>query len=50
MVRTFNLGIGMVVITSREHVASVQDEFSIAGEKYFQIGEVIAGTGEVKIV
>ncbi len=50
MVRTFNLGIGMVVFTSPEHLGMLEDEFSIAGEKYYQIGDVITGTGEVEIV
>lgn len=40
MARTFNCGIGFVVITSAEHADAISKILSDAGEKVFRIGEV----------
>jgi phosphoribosylformylglycinamidine cyclo-ligase len=43
MVRTFNCGIGMVVIASRNAVGGVEAALEAAGETVFRIGSVVAG-------
>jgi phosphoribosylformylglycinamidine cyclo-ligase len=49
MFRTFNMGVGMVVVCSPPEVARIKDHVEARGEKCFQIGEVIEGAGEVII-
>ena len=46
MLRTFNCGIGMVVIAAREHADAVISALSGAGEHPIVIGEVERGRGE----
>jgi phosphoribosylformylglycinamidine cyclo-ligase len=48
MLRTFNLGIGMVVIASPQDLASVKDEIERAGEPSYLIGKVVDGEGKVR--
>ena len=43
MLRTFNCGIGMVVIVAREEVANTQNLLEVAGENVMIIGEVRRG-------
>jgi phosphoribosylformylglycinamidine cyclo-ligase len=43
MARTFNCGIGMVVIVSPEQTEPVSSALEAAGEKVFEIGRVEAG-------
>jgi phosphoribosylformylglycinamidine cyclo-ligase len=45
MVRTFNCGIGMVVIAARDRADAVMTALSDAGEQPIMIGEVEAGRG-----
>ena len=45
MYRTFNMGVGMVIVCSREHVDSIKTQL----EDCFEIGEVIEGSREVSI-
>lgn len=40
--RTFNCGIGMVAVVSKEHSAAIKSQLEAAGEAVFEIGEVIA--------
>ena len=47
MLRTFNLGIGMVVMVAREHLEETQEFLSRAGENAVVIGEIIEGDREV---
>jgi phosphoribosylformylglycinamidine cyclo-ligase len=49
MFRTFNMGIGMVIVCSRSEVGRIKDHVEARGEKCFEIGEVIEGNGEVVI-
>jgi phosphoribosylformylglycinamidine cyclo-ligase len=42
MARTFNCGIGMVVIVSKEKAAEIHQSLEAEGEKVFEIGRVIA--------
>jgi phosphoribosylformylglycinamidine cyclo-ligase len=42
MYRTFNCGIGMVIIVAREHAAAAISHLARRGEKVSQIGEVVA--------
>ncbi len=47
MLRTFNCGIGMVMVTKRNDTAAVVKELKKTGEKAFVIGEVKRrGAGE----
>ena len=45
MRRTFNLGVGFVMIVSAERSASLVASLAAAGERPFVIGEVFEGTG-----
>lgn len=50
MFRTFNMGIGLIVVVAEDslkHLVSSESEF---GEKFFEIGEIVATTGEPEVV
>jgi len=47
MLRTFNLGVGMIVVTSPQDAARVKHHFADAGEPFYEVGEVIEGSGQV---
>ncbi|MEL7691589.1 phosphoribosylformylglycinamidine cyclo-ligase [Citromicrobium bathyomarinum] len=44
LARTFNCGIGMVLMVAEEHVDAVTQRLEEAGETVFPIGEVVEGT------
>lgn len=48
MYRTFNMGVGMVIICARQNTDSLQSHFKAIGEPCFSIGTVIPGHQEVK--
>jgi len=50
MVRTFNCGVGMVVIVAPDKVDALTQVFEKAGETVANIGEVIALTGEEEVI
>ncbi|AXK80494.1 phosphoribosylformylglycinamidine cyclo-ligase [Pseudolabrys taiwanensis] len=50
MLRTFNCGIGMIVVTAPQDAERVMAAFTAAGEKATRIGEVIAATDEPRVV
>lgn len=43
MYRTFNMGIGMVLIVTKDDAANIKADLESAGEKCFEIGKVIKG-------
>lgn len=45
MFRVFNMGVGMVVITSPEDAGAVADDLAAAGEASWILGEVVEGEG-----
>ena len=45
MLKTFNAGIGMVVVVSPETAAEIAGTLDVAGERVFEIGRVVAGQG-----
>ena len=45
--KTFNMGVGMVLIVDPESAMAVKATLEAAGEKVFEIGTIIPGTGEV---
>ncbi|MEO6877213.1 MAG: AIR synthase-related protein, partial [Gemmatimonadaceae bacterium] len=47
MFRTFNMGVGMVVIAAEAHVADVVDAATAAGVPAWRLGIVRPGTGQV---
>ena len=49
MYRTFNMGIGMVMIVSKEEASAMIQELETQGETVWQIGEVTDGKQDVKI-
>ena len=45
LARTFNCGIGMMVVVAAEREAAVRDALTAAGEGVFRIGELVAADG-----
>jgi len=48
MYRTFNMGVGMVIICARQNAESIQSHFGARGEPCFSIGTVIPGHQQVE--
>ncbi|MBX3410014.1 MAG: phosphoribosylformylglycinamidine cyclo-ligase [Phycisphaeraceae bacterium] len=49
MYRVFNLGIGYCVIVKRAFAESVAERLTKLGEKVYTIGEIVKGSGEVRL-
>jgi phosphoribosylformylglycinamidine cyclo-ligase len=49
MYRTFNMGVGMVIITSQENAEALHSHFARRDEPCYEIGRVIEGNREVLI-
>ena len=50
LLRTFNCGIGMVAIVSRDMLVEVMDTFAKAGERVVDLGEVVETSGDERVV
>ncbi|MEG0015264.1 MAG: phosphoribosylformylglycinamidine cyclo-ligase [Gordonibacter sp.] len=46
--KTFNMGLGMVLIVDAARAGEVEDALSQAGEKTFRVGSIVAGDGKVR--
>ena len=46
--KTFNMGVGLMLIVSAEDEAAVTEALVALGEKPFRVGECVPGSGEVK--
>jgi phosphoribosylformylglycinamidine cyclo-ligase len=49
MYRTFNMGVGMVIVCAATDVADIKKHFRERGDRCYEIGKVIAGNREVNI-
>jgi phosphoribosylformylglycinamidine cyclo-ligase len=49
MLRTFNCGVGMIVITSKKDAGAVTQAFAQASDKAVTIGEVVHASGEARV-
>ena len=49
MLRTFNCGLGLIVIADAEKSGHVIDAFGVAGEHAVRIGKLVKGDGEAKV-
>ena len=49
MYRTFNMGIGMVLVVAKEDANAIKAHLKEQGEPVFEIGQVVAGSQEVVI-
>jgi phosphoribosylformylglycinamidine cyclo-ligase len=47
MYRTFNMGIGMIVVVRPERAREVEAELEGTGEAHFRIGTIVQGDGKV---
>ncbi|HST51297.1 MAG TPA: phosphoribosylformylglycinamidine cyclo-ligase [Pyrinomonadaceae bacterium] len=50
MLRTFNMGVGMVVICAASDAETIEKHLAALGEKCYRIGRVVGGNREVTIV
>ena len=48
MYRTFNMGLGMILVANRERAQRVQDFLAARSEQFYLIGEITDGTGKVQ--
>ncbi len=50
MLKAFNMGVGMAVVVSKDLAVPVKRAFERAGEKVFEIGEIVKGINGVEYV
>lgn len=46
--KTFNMGLGMILVVDAEQAREVEAVLDEAGERYFEVGKIVEGTGKVK--
>jgi phosphoribosylformylglycinamidine cyclo-ligase len=49
MFRAFNMGVGMVVITSADNVSHIMSRAAACGIAAWELGTVVPGTGRVRL-
>ncbi len=49
MYRTFNMGVGMVIVCARENAAAITNHLRDLGNPCYEIGEVVEGNQSVSI-
>ena len=49
MYRTFNMGIGMVLIADKDEAEKIKQHLEAAGETYYEIGSIVPGNHDVTI-
>jgi phosphoribosylaminoimidazole (AIR) synthetase len=47
MLRTFNLGCGLIVVSAPDEAAGIATHFAQRGHDCWQVGQVTEGVGEV---
>ncbi len=50
MYRTFNMGIGLILIVGKDRLDRVQNYLMAKGEQFYLMGEVVEGSGKVQYV
>jgi phosphoribosylformylglycinamidine cyclo-ligase len=50
MYRTFNMGLGMILVVAARRADRVQEYLQSHGERYYLIGEIQEGSGKVRLV
>jgi len=50
MYRVFNMGIGLILVVSKNNAGKIKRELERSGEKVYQIGKVVSGKKEVKLI
>ncbi len=50
MYKVFNMGIGLILVVSRNSVGIIKKELEKSGEKVYRIGEIVSGKKEVKLI
>ncbi|VAX21060.1 Phosphoribosylformylglycinamidine cyclo-ligase [hydrothermal vent metagenome] len=50
MLRTFNMGIGMVIVIDSDHAENFKNALEKSGETVYMIGAIENGTGKVRLV
>ena len=48
MYRTFNMGLGMILVVAKQRADRVQDFLTERGERFYLVGEISSGTGQVR--
>ena len=48
MYRTFNMGLGMILVVAKNRGERVEDFLHRRGEQFYLIGEITEGTGQVR--
>lgn len=46
MYRTFNMGVGMVLVVAPEEADAVREHLKNAGETFYELGTIIEGSGK----
>ena len=47
MLRVFNMGIGMVIVAAADAIDGIVKHFTIIGQKFYFVGNVVKGSGKV---
>jgi len=48
MYRTFNMGVGMILVVAEKRAQRVQDFLAAHDEQFYLIGEITDGSGKVR--
>ena len=46
MYRTFNMGVGMVLVVAPEEADAVREHLKNAGETFYELGRIVEGSGK----